>query len=30
VGVWLDGVRVATSARRLVVDVEPDAAVVVV
>lgn len=30
VGVWLDGVRVATSARRLVIDVEPDAAVIVV
>lgn len=30
VGVWLDGVRVARSARRIVVDVEPDAAVIVV
>lgn len=30
VGVWLDGVRVARAARRLVVDVEPDAALIVV
>lgn len=30
VGVWLDGVRVARRARQLVVDVEPDAAAIVV
>lgn len=30
VGVWLDGVRVTSAARRLVIDVEPDAAAVVV
>ena len=30
VGVWLDGVRVASAARRVVIDVEPDAAAIIV